>query len=108
MRYKDPLKQILCRTIPHWDRKENRSAQPYLRALQCRTAALGAEVYTSQNQELIVYHTCKSRACTTCGYRSNVDWLRERWAALPDAPYKGITFTMPDILWPFFCDNPAL
>jgi hypothetical protein len=27
---------------------------------------------------------------------------------LPDTLYKGITFTMPDLLWPFFRDNPPL
>jgi hypothetical protein len=80
----------------------------FSKALQCRTAELGAEVYSSENQELILYHTCKSRACPSCGYRANVQWLRERWAALPDARYKGITFTMPDLLWPFFGDNPPL
>lgn len=30
---------------------------------QCRTAVLGAEVYASENQELILYHTCKSPTC---------------------------------------------
>jgi hypothetical protein len=55
-----------------------------------------------------VYHTCKSRACPSCGHRANVQWLRERWAALPDANFKGVTFTMPDLLWPFFRDNPPL
>jgi hypothetical protein len=38
----------------------------------------------------------------------NVQWLRERWAALPEALYKGITFTMPDVLWPIFRENPRL
>lgn len=37
-----------------------------------------------------------------------MQWLRERWAALPDVLYKGITFTMPNLLWPFFHDNPRL
>lgn len=69
---------------------------------------VGRRGYSSGNEELIVYHTCKSRACSSCGYRGNVQWLRERWAALPDAPYKGITFTMPNLLWPFFRDNPSL
>jgi hypothetical protein len=32
----------------------------------------------------------------------------ERWAALPNAPYKGITFSMPEVLWSVFCDNPPL
>src|SRR6202158_3810768 len=110
MKYRGPLKLILSRTIPHWKREDNRFAVAwaYGRALQCRTAALGAEVYSSENQELVLYHTCKSRACPSCGYRATVQWLRERWAALPDALYKGITFTMPDLLWSFFRDNPPL
>jgi Putative transposase len=53
-------------------------------------------------------HTYKSRACPSCGYRANLQWLRERWAALPDALYKGITFTMPKQLWPLFRENPPL
>ena len=80
----------------------------FCKALQCRTAELGAEVYSSENQDLILYHTCKSRACPSCGYRANVQWLRERWAALPDALYKGITFTMPNQLGPLFRGNPPL
>jgi hypothetical protein len=77
-------------------------------ALKCRTAELGAEVYSSENQELIQYHTCKSRACTSCGNRASIQWRRERWAALPTQSYYGITFTMPDVLWPLFHDNAAL
>ena len=42
------------------------------------------------------------------GHRATLQWQRERWAALPDVPYKGITFTMPDVLWPLFRDNPYL
>jgi len=110
MKYHDPLKKILCQTRAYWDRDEIIPAvrRVFARAMQCRTAELGAEVYASENQELILYHTCKSRACPSCGYRANVQWLRERWAALPDALYKGITFTMPNQLWPFFRDNPSL
>lgn len=76
--------------------------------MQCRTAELGAEVYGSGKEERIFYHTCKSRPCSSCGYRATAQWQRERWAALPDALYKGITFTMPDLLWPLFRDNPRL
>ncbi len=110
MKYHHPLQQILSRTSPYWDRDETRPAvrKVFSKALQCRTPELGAEVYASENQELVLYHTCKSRACPSCGHRANVQWLRERWAALPDALYKGITFTMPDLLWPFFRDNPPL
>jgi hypothetical protein len=110
MKYHDPLKTILSQGRLYWDRDEICTAarRVFDKAMLCRTAELGAEVYSSENQELILYHTCKSRACPSCGYRANVQWLRERWAALPDALYKGITFTMPDLLWPFFRDNPFL
>jgi hypothetical protein len=37
-----------------------------------------------------------------------MQWLRERWAALPSVPYNAITFTMPDQLWPLFQANPML
>jgi hypothetical protein len=105
-----PLKQILARTRPHWDDDRTRATvrRAFSKTLQCRTLELGAEVYASENLERIVYHTCKSRSCSSCGYRSNVQWQRERWAALPDMPYWGITFTMPDVFWPIFCDNPSL
>ena len=110
MKYRDPLKNILFQARPHWNRDEMRPAvrKVFGKALQCRTAELGAEVYSSENQELIFYHPCKSRACSSCGYRASVQWLRERWAALPNVLYKGITFTMPKQLWPFFHDNPRL
>ena len=110
MKYHEPLKKILEQMRPYWDRDEMSPAarRAFAKAMLCRTAELGAEVYSSENQDLTLYHTCKSRACPSCGYRANVQWLRERWAALPDAPYKGITFTMPDLLWPFFRDNPSL
>jgi Transposase zinc-binding domain/Putative transposase len=110
MKYRHPLKLILTKTIPHWNREETRPAvrDVFDKAMKCRTAELGAEVYSSEDQELILFHTCKSRACSSCGYRANVQWLRERWAALPDTLYKGITFTMPNLLWPLFRDNPTL
>ena len=70
MKYRDPLKKILSQARPYWDRDEMRPAvrKIFGKALQCRTAELGAEVYSSENQELILYHTCKSRACPSCGY----------------------------------------
>lgn len=110
MNYRDPLKKILSQTRSHWDCDDTRPAvrQAFNKALVCRTPALGAEVYASDNQERVVYHTCKSRACPSCGYRATIQWQRERWAALPDVPYKGITFTMPDLLWQLFRDNLPL
>lgn len=59
MKYQDPLKQILEQTRWYWDHVGTplhvRTA--FRKVLQCRTAALGAEVFESENGELIVYHT---------------------------------------------------
>lgn len=110
MKYPDPIRQILFQSREYWDGDKTRPAVrwAFTKALQCRTAELGAEVYASAKQERIVYHTCKSPTCPSCGYRATLRWARERWAALPEVPYKGITFTMPDVLWVFFRDNRHL
>jgi hypothetical protein len=110
MKYHVPLKKILCQARPYWDRDETRPAVRWAfgKASQCRTPELGAEVYGSGQEERIFCHPCKSRPCSSCGYRAVVQWQRGWYAALPDAPYKGITFTMPDVLWPLFHDNLLL
>ena len=107
MKYRHPLKQILAQTRSHWDqdgvRPEIRHA--FYRTLLCQTPELGANVYASADQERIVFHTCKSPTCSSCGHRATMQWQRARWSALPDVPYKGITFTMPKELWTFFDKN---
>jgi hypothetical protein len=110
MKPQNQLRDLLVQTRPYWDRPETRPAvrAGYAKALQCQTIELGAEVFSSDNEEKVFRHTCKSRPCSSCGYRATVRWQRERFAALPDVPYKGITFTMPDVLWPLFHDNPHL
>ena len=105
-----PLKQILSSTRGHWDRPATRNAvrQNFEKVINCRTPALGAEVYASETEEKLVYHTCKSRSCPSCGHRATIQWQRETWCALPDIPYVGIVFTMPDVLWPIFRQNRHL
>ena len=48
MKYHHPLKKILSQARPYWDRDETRPAvrRAFGKALQCRTAELGAEVYS--------------------------------------------------------------
>ena len=110
MRITQPLKQILSATRDQWDRPETRPTvrQNFARMINCRTLALGAEVYASESEEKLVYHTCKSRACPSCGHRATQLWQREQWAALPEIPYAGIVLTMPDVLWPIFQQNRHL
>jgi hypothetical protein len=110
MIYKQPLKQILAATQEHWDRAETRPAvrQNFQKMLSCRTPALGAEVYASEKEEKLVFHTCKARACPSCGHRATLLWQREQWTALPEIAYVGVTLTMPNVLWPIFQRNRNL
>lgn len=59
MKYHDPLKQILEKTQLYWDHGgvPTHVRGAFRKVLQCRTRALGAEVFRSENGELIVYHT---------------------------------------------------
>jgi hypothetical protein len=110
MTLQQPLKKILAGTQKLWDQSETRASvlNNFKKVLSCRTPALGAEVFASDKEEKLVYHTCKSRACPSCGYRATVLWQRQQWADLPDIPYKGVTLTMPNVLWPIFKQNRHL
>ena len=65
-------------------------------------------VYASSREHKVVHHTCKSRACASCGRRTTTLWQREMWASLPDVKFAGVVFTMPDVLWPVFQINRHL
>jgi Putative transposase/Transposase zinc-binding domain len=106
----EPLKQILESTRHVWDSDHFRSAvrDNFDKMIDCRTLALGAEVFASNSEKKIVPHTCKSRSCPSCGHRATELWQRDQWTDLPDIPYVGLVFTMPDVLWPIFKQNRHL
>ena len=109
-RFVAPLKRILELGRDDWDRAETRPAvrDAFRKVMDCGTAALGAEVFTSENEKRIVWHTCKSRACPSCAHRATTLWQRDQWRELPDIPYAHVGFTMPDVLWPLFQRNRHL
>jgi len=110
VRLKEPLRQILIATRHIWDIPGARESvrENFRKVIDCRTAALGAEVYASDKEELLLPHTCKSRACSSCGHRATALWQRDRWFDLFDIPYSMVTLTMPDVLWTIFRDNRDL
>ena len=97
MTRKQPIKQLLIDTRPHWDRDSTHShvRETLSRVINCGTIALGAEVYASEAESKLVFHTCKSKFCTSCGQRATETWQKELEAVLPDIPYVGITLTLP-------------
>src|SRR5450631_2441271 len=104
------LKQVLEATRNEWDRLGTRPAvrKGFAAVLDCGTAALGWELYASDSEERRCYHRCKSRFCSSCGYRATLLWLEQQEAALPDIPYTSIVFTMPRELWSIFRRNRHL
>ena len=105
-----PLRQILKTHRGVWDCDETRPSvrEAFSKVIDCGTEALGAEVFASDREERVVYHTCKSRACPSCGYQATRAWQRNQWRELPDIPYAHVVLTMPDVLWPLFQQNRHL
>jgi len=76
----------------------------HLRAMQdieqCRTAALGGQLYfCGQCQEQrYSYHSCKNRHCPKCQNEQANLWLAQQQDLLLPIPYFMVTFTLPDEL----------
>jgi len=83
-----------------------------LRLLGCKTNILGYKKYACTNDKCshtkIVVHTCKSRACSSCGKKLTETWIEKQNNILPKTEWQHITFTMPDTLWPIFRKNRKL
>ena len=105
-----PLRDVLAMHRDEWDRDGTRPSvrEAFGKVVDCGTEALGAEVFASDSEERVVFHTCKSRACPSCGYQATRAWQRDQWRELPDVPYAHVCLTMPDVLWPLFRRNRHL
>jgi hypothetical protein len=106
----NPIKQILLDTREYWDHSATPAhiRENFLKVTRCGSIALGAEIYASETESKLVFHTCKSRFCTSCGQRATEAWQRDWEVTLPDIPYVGMTFTLPEELRPILQDNPAI
>ncbi len=67
---------------------------------QCRTAALGGQVYFCNqcNEQRYSYHSCKNRHCPKCGNEQANQWLQAQQSLLLPTPYFLVTFTLPEEL----------
>ena len=65
--------------------------------LQCRTAALGGQVYGCEHCGALhfSYHSCGNRHCPKCHGQQTERWLQEQRARLLPCPYYLVTFTLP-------------
>ncbi len=82
----------------------DRMLPSHLRAMQdieqCRTAALGGQLYfCNQCQEQrYSYHSCKNRHCPKCGNDQANEWLAAQQELLLPINYFLVTFTLPQEL----------
>ncbi|HEY6768108.1 MAG TPA: transposase [Candidatus Sulfotelmatobacter sp.] len=101
------LKDLLKETLLEWDHDGTlrNVRETFWKIIKCGTEVLGAQIYASNTDQRIVYHTCKSLFCPSCGARSAAIWQEEIETALPQIPYIEINFTMPQVFWPLLQRN---
>jgi hypothetical protein len=86
------------------DRHRDAMPESHVRALRaivnCRTAALGAEMAVCDqcNATHLVFHSCRHRACARCGGDSTAKWTARHQQSVLPVPYFHLVFTLPDEL----------
>ena len=83
-----------------------------IKLLSCKRRVRGYMEFRCSNPNCghakIVPFTCKSRACTSCGYRQTNGWITKQMDVLPETTWQHITFTLPDVFWDLFWLNRCL
>ena len=96
------LADIFRRYGPSYRQKyASRMPANHLKAMraieQCRTEALGGQIYRCPNCEQVQYsyHSCRNRHCPKCQNENAQSWLERQQALLLPVPYFLLTFTLP-------------
>jgi hypothetical protein len=99
------LAEIFRRYGPQYREKYGaRMAPSHLAAMtaieQCRTEALGGQVYQCPEcgELRYSYHSCQNRHCPKCQQDEGQAWLAQQQALLLPTPYFLLTFTLPEAL----------
>ena len=77
---------------------------------QCRTEALGGQVYTCPQcgEVQYSYHSCRNRHCPKCQNDKAQEWLEAQQDLLLPVPYFMLTFTLPAALCEVVRSNQSL
>ncbi len=72
--------------------------------IDCHNKNLGGSVYECPecHQFTFVGHTCKSRFCTSCGYKYKMNRVESILETAYRCKHRQIVFTMPEELWPYY------
>ena len=119
MQKKLSIKQILTSNQNWWNfyyKHKNNIRHGILIAivklLSCKHCVRGYHKYDCSNPNChhvkYISHTCKSKACSSCGKKATEIWMQKQNNILPQTSWQHITFTMPSELWDFFWHNREL
>jgi hypothetical protein len=80
------------------------------RVISCRTSALGYSFFECPDcgKSKCVYHTCKSRFCSSCGNKTNIKRVNKTLAKCYKCNHRHIVFTISDYLWDLFREDRNL
>ena len=80
--------------------------------LSCKNIIRGYHEYCCSNPNCThikhIPHTCKCKACSSCGKKATELWIDKQNGLLPNTSWQHITFTMPSELWDFFWCNRSM
>ena len=90
-RYGESYRQKYSSRMPSTHLKAMRAIE------QCRTEALGGQVYRCPDcgHEQYAYHSCRNRHCPKCQNENAQRWLENQQDLLLPVPYFMLTFTVP-------------
>src|SRR3990167_9764670 len=119
MKIKYSIKQILTSNQAWWRFYNNHKHKlrhgilvAITKLLSCKNIVRGYHEYSCSNPDCHhikrVPHTCKSKACSSCGKKATDLWIQKQNQILPRTSWQHITFTMPSELWDFFWCNRQL
>ena len=99
----------------HWDNIPSEEKQIILKyrpnadievqkIIDCYNKNLGCSLYECPNCHDFVFigHTCKSRICSSCGYKYKLQRVENILNTAYNCKHKQIVFTMSKELWPYF------
>ena len=99
----------------HWDKVPDDSKQKILKIkpnaskevqkiIDCHNANLGSSVYFCEhcNSFSFINHTCKSRFCTSCGYKYKLCRVNNVLNTAYNCKHRHVVFTCAKELWPYF------
>jgi Putative transposase/Transposase zinc-binding domain len=109
------LADIFRRYGPAYRQKyASRMPATHLKAMraieQCRTEALGGQVYHCRtcDETRYSYHSCRNRHCPKCQHEQTEEWLEVQRGLLLPVPYFLLTFTLPAELRQIASQNQKL